>query len=128
MVEPDENLSVWSWPERERPSVDAQRAFVDLLNTLCGAIHLNEHQDVLPQVIDSLMTIAECSAVAQETDPEDLRNIPFSRSSEIDLVETLLGVAAYTCPLEDNLAELRSAFLDATGRSRSKDDRAPMTT
>ena len=109
-----------SVPELERLNGEARQAYVELLDALRAAIHLNEGAETVSSALESLMIIAECWAVARASSESEPFGLPFSRQSEIDLVATLLGLASYSFPFDDSFAPLREAFLETTSRSYSE--------
>lgn len=98
----------------DRVATEAWAAYADLLAALRAATHLDADPSILDAALDMMLRIGESWAVAWGRESKITNRLPFGSRSEIDLVATLLSVAAYTHPQLTILEPLHEAFLQST--------------
>ena len=95
-------------------ATEAWAAYADLLAALRTATHLDADLSILDTALDMMLRIGESWAVAWGRESSVPKRLPFGSRSEIDLVATLLSVAAYTHPHFATFVPLHEAFLQST--------------
>jgi hypothetical protein len=93
---------------------EAWAAYAELLAALRIATHLHADPSILDTALELLLRIGESWTVAWGRDTAIPQRLPFGKRSEIDLVATLLSIAAYTYPHEISFGPLLDAFLQST--------------
>ena len=100
--------------ETDAVAAEAWAAYADLLAALRTATHLDADPSILDAALDMMLRIGESWAAAWGRESRIPKRLPFGSRSEIDLVATLLSVAAYTHPHFATFEPLHEAFLQST--------------
>lgn len=100
--------------ETDIVAVEAWSAYADLLATLRAATHFDSDHSTLDLALEYLLRIGEAWVAAWGRTAQPRTRLPFGRRSEVDLVATLLSLAAYTHPHFATFAPLQEAFLQST--------------
>lgn len=100
--------------ETDTVAAEAWAAYADLLEALRTATHLDADPSIIDTALEMMLRIGESWAAAWGRKSMEPKRLPFGRRSEIDLVATLMSVAAYTHPQFSTFAPLHEAFLLST--------------
>lgn len=100
--------------ETDTVAAEAWGAYADLLAALRAATHFDADLTTLDLALEYLLRIGEAWVAAWGRASQLRTRLPFGRRSEVDLVATLLSLAAYTHPQLATFAPLQEAFLQST--------------